>query len=192
MDATLSHASRRTFVEAGRSMRATTKAAFVLLVCLLSPAFARADFGVPYVTPSNPVAGQTVSGNIHQGGCDAIAGIPGYPQITRTDNAVRILFNAVRYTDPELCNLGFGTATYAVGAFAAGSYTLQVDVRYPDAGGDFVVETLGLVAFDVAGASAPLAAPASTAGGLLLMIGLIVLAALVAFRGRCISRTGLR
>lgn len=151
---------------------------------LLTSNIAHAVFGTPYITPDHPIAGQTISMNIYQGGCDAILGIPGYPQISQTGNAIRILFNGVRYTDPELCDLGFGTARYAVAAYPAGSYTLQVDLRYPNVGGDFVVETLGIVPFSVAAPAAPFSAPATTSGGLALLMSLLVLAALMAFRAR--------
>jgi hypothetical protein len=160
-------------------------APLLALFFALAPLIAHADFGIPYITPAHPAPGEPIFMNLYQGGCDAILGIPGYPQISQAGNAIRILFNGVRYTDPELCDLGFGTARYAVAAYPAGSYTLQVDLRYPNVGGEFVVETLGIVPFSVAAPAAPFSAPATTSGGLALLMGLLVLAALMAFRGRC-------
>jgi hypothetical protein len=62
---------------------------------------------------------------------------------------------------------------------------LQIDLRYANGGGDFVIETLGVVPFTVSGSVlAPVAAPASTMGGLAILTILMVLAALLAFRAR--------
>lgn len=136
---------------------------FLTLLMGLFSSSASAEFGIPYVTPEHPAAGETIYMNIYQGGCDGILGIPGYPQITQEGDAIRAVFNGVRYTDPELCTLTYGTATYAVGSYPSGLYTLQVDLRYPNAGGEFVIETLGVVSFTVEGVApppAPLATPA--------------------------------
>lgn len=119
----------------------------VWLVMLLSPE-ARAEFGMPYVTPAQPIAGETVSFNIYQGGCDGIAGTDP-PAVTQDEHHVYVLAQGVRYTNPELCTLTYGTATYPLGAYPAGDYTMQLDLRYPSIGGDFVIETLGVVNFRV-------------------------------------------
>lgn len=111
--------------------------------------------------------------------------MPGYPQITQNGNAIRILFNGVHYTDPEFCDFPVGTATYPVAAYLAGSYTLQVDLRYPNFAGDFVVETLGIVPFTVTGAATPpVSAPTLNGGGLLILV-----LALMGF-AVCAVRTG--
>jgi subtilisin family serine protease len=141
---------------------------------------AYAFFDPPYITPEHPVAGETVSVNIYGGECDSILGDPGYPQITQKGNAIRILFSGVRYTNSELCFIPVGTATYAVDAYPASSYTLQVDLRYFDVGGDPVIETLGVIPFTVTGGAAPpVSAPAlSRAGIAILVFGLVGFAVL--------------
>jgi hypothetical protein len=132
---------------------------------------AHAFLNAPYITPAAPTAGQTISVNIYGGVCDAIVGVPGYPQVTQNGNAIRILLFSVHYSDSEFCNLGVGTAVDAVGAYPPGSYTLQVDRRYSDFAGDYVVETLGIVSFTVTGQAAPpVSAPTLNGTGLLILI----------------------
>lgn len=60
-----------------------------------------------------------------------------------------MLAQGVRYTNPELCTLTYGVATYAIAAYPIGDYAMQLDLRYPTVGGDFVTETLGVVSFSV-------------------------------------------
>jgi hypothetical protein len=137
-----------------------------LLFTLYAP-HTQAFFDPPYITPASPIAGQTISVNIRGGVCDAILGLPGYPQISQQGNAIRILFFGARFTDPILCNLGVGTATFPVDAYPAGTYTLQVDLYYFDMNGDDAVDTLGIVPFTVAGAPSPaIAAPTLNTLGL--------------------------
>lgn len=122
-----------------------------VLACI---AFARTAYGFldpPYLTPALPVAGDTISVSIRGGICDGVGTIPGYPQITRQGNTIRIVLWGVSVTDPILCNIPIGTVTYAVGAYTPGSYTLQVDRNYQDDLGGIVTETLGVIPFAVVG-----------------------------------------
>jgi subtilase family protein len=130
-------------------------ASVLMLLVLLSARSAHAFIDPPYLTPEHPIAGETVSVNIREGICDAIIGLPGWPQITQDGNAIRILFWAVRNSDPILCNYSIGTGTYAVGSYVAGSYELQVDLRYFDDMGEVVEESLGVLPFAVAGGATP-------------------------------------
>jgi len=162
---------------------------FALLLALLFVLFAQtaqAFFGVPYVTPAEPVAGETISVNVYQGGhCDLIdnGGNPNYPQVSQQGNAITILLIGARETDPEWCIFGEGTSTHTVGAFPAGSYTLQVDLRYSSLEG-WVVETLGVVSFTVAGvpAAEPIAAPTLNVAGIGILTLTIVGASVWASR----------
>jgi len=149
----------------------------VVLLAVFSQS-ASAFFDPPYVSPSLPTASDVVSVNIRAGICDTLVGIPGYPQITRDDNSVRILLFAVRYEDSELCSLGVGTATYSIGTYSPGEYSVQVDIFYYDGGGNPRTETLGVVPFTIAG-DTPSAIPANGVGriGLLaLILGMLGLA----------------
>lgn len=119
----------------------------MLLVLLAQPV--RAFFDPPYITPAQPIAGETVSVNIRGGICDAIVGLPGYPQLTQQGNSIHILFFGVHYGDPEFCNLGAGTAVTSIGSYPPGAYELNVAFRYLGPGGSFVVEELGTIPFTV-------------------------------------------
>ncbi len=145
-----------------------------LVFSCLSPS-GHAEFGIPYITPDHPSPGETVYMNIFQGGCDGIVGADP-PQVTQTGSLIYVLAQGVRYTNPELCTLTYGIATYAIGAYPAGDYTMQLDLRYPTIGGDFVVETLGIVGFSVGGGPGP---PTAVAAPALDLVGLVSLAALL-------------
>jgi subtilisin family serine protease len=126
----------------------------------------------PILVPDHPVAGQTVSVSIRSGVCDTFADRDGYPQITQTGNAIRIVVPIHHIYESSLCQAAIGTKVYPVGVFPAGSYTLQVDQIYPAiTGGGDVVETLGTLAFDVTAA-----APGATAVPTLSQVGIAVLA----------------
>jgi hypothetical protein len=134
----------------------------------------------PYITPEHPMSGQQISVNIYGGVCDAIVGLPGYPQITAQENNIHILFFSVHYDDPEFCNLGTGTATIPLGSYSAGSYTLIVERRYMTVSGPWVQETLGVIPFTVSAAPSqpPIEAPTlSIVGlgvlGLALLVGML-------------------
>ena len=135
----------------------------VLVVALaMCAARASAFLDPPYITPVNPMAGEMISVNIYGGVCDAIIGLPGYPQITRQGNDIRILFFSVHYDNLELCNLGIGTAITSIGAFPTGSYTLEVERRYMTVFGTWHQETLGVIPFTVSGSQAQQPVEAST------------------------------
>jgi hypothetical protein len=131
----------------------------------------------PYLTPEHPTASDTVSVNIHGGVCDAIGSRPGYPMISQNGNQIRIVLWSISYHDSGLCNLPIGTTTIAVGAYPAGSYTLEVDRDYLNGAADLVSENFANIAFTVGGAGGapqPVAAPALGEGALaLLLLGLI-------------------
>jgi len=131
----------------------------------------------PYLTPEHPTAGDTVTLNIRGGVCDGIGSGHGYPMISQEGSHIRIVVWSVSYHDSELCNIPVGIATETIGAYAAGSYTLQVDRDYFNGGGELVSENLANIPFTVGGPSGvpePVAAPALDACGLaLLFLGFI-------------------
>lgn len=113
---------------------------------------AQAFFDPPYITPENPIAGDTVSVNIHGGQCDAIIEETGYPQITRAGDAIRLVVFGI--LDSYFCNYGVGTATFELGVYPAGAYTLQFDLLHSNwPFPDYSPETLGVVTFVVAPAA---------------------------------------
>lgn len=150
--------------------------AMVVAHLLLVPA-AHAYLDPVYITPVTPNAGQEIEINVGVGDCDTITSEPGYPQVTREGNQIRVLLFAVRYEDIELCFLPHGTATVPFGAFEAGDYQVTVDVFYADAHGVPQTDTMGVLPMSIAGISPPVSVPASTPVSLfVLAVGLIALA----------------
>ena len=137
---------------------------------------AQAFIDPPYITPTAPVAGETVSVDIGYGVCDLIGTVQ---SITQDGHAIRVLLSAVRYTDPFMCNFPpDDLGVYPVGAYPPGSYTLQVDIIYVGSTGQYVTETLAILPFTVAAAPAStVSAPINDHGALaLLMLALLGLA----------------
>jgi hypothetical protein len=154
-----------------------------LLPALFAPP-AWAFFDPPYITPAQPIAGEPISVNIRGGICDTIISLPGYPKITQEGTAITILFFGVRNFDPEGCYYAVGAAAFPVGSYLPGSYTLDVKLRYIGGTGIFLVDTLGVVPFTVAGGPAP---PAPVSAPTLGIPGLsLLLLALTGITTRCL------
>lgn len=145
--------------------------ALVLCVALFSTQ-ARAFFDQPWVTPASPITGDLVSVSIHGGECDALFSEPGYPQITQQGNAIRMLRFGQHWPEGSgdlLCSYPIGTATYPVGTYPSGNYTLTVDLAYVDFFGMPSILTIGVVPFTVAGPSVA-ATPAPTLSPACLLV----------------------
>jgi hypothetical protein len=147
---------------------------------------ARAFFDPPAITPATPRVGQVVSVSIREGICDAIVEHPGFPQITRQGNAIRILEYGHHWDDVDLCIYNVGTLTQPIGSFAEGSYTLTVDFVYPDILGPTTI-TLGTVPFDVSGVRTATPVPTLTAPGRLALLILLLGVAVCALRRSRVS-----
>jgi len=120
----------------------------LLLTCMAQTA--HAFFDPPWITPAAPRAGETVSVNIRGGVCDAIVERPGYPQITRDGNAIRILEYGNREDFQDFCIYGIGTLTVPIGGFPPGDYALTVDFIYLDGLAlEYRTITLGVIPFTV-------------------------------------------
>jgi len=158
------------------------KAMLMMLTGFAQPVQAFID--PPYLTPERPAAGETVSVNIRFGVCDAIGELPGagYPRITRNGNELRIVFWSTTNLDPILCNVPALTETYALGAFPAGTYTVQVDRDYFGDLGGLLAETLAVIPFTVVARAPPVSVP--TLGRFGSATLLVLLAGLVAWRGQ--------
>jgi len=103
---------------------------WLLLACVFFAQSAPAFFEEPYITPTNPHAGEQLTVNINQGVCDSVVGEPGYPQVTRDGSSVHVLLFAVRYDNPIFCIFPPNTATIAFGSLPAGSYSVTIDTFY--------------------------------------------------------------
>jgi hypothetical protein len=104
--------------------RALPRALAFVLVSLLAFATqsAYAFFDPPWITPTAPRAGEVVSVNIRNGICDAFFEWPGYPQLSRQGDAIRLLEYGQHWDTVELCVFEIGQLTEPVGAFPAGDY----------------------------------------------------------------------
>jgi hypothetical protein len=133
--------------------------AVVVLPAIISTS-AQAFFDPPWIVPAAPRVDEVVSVSIHGGVCDTIFFRPGYPQITRNGNSVRI----VEYGDhlipgDELCIYGVGTLAEPIGTFSPGEYTLTVDLVYDNYPFGYETITIGIVPFTVHGVTPAIPVP---------------------------------
>ncbi|MET0231649.1 MAG: hypothetical protein ABW186_12015 [Rhodanobacteraceae bacterium] len=146
-----------------------------LLVVLLALAAsdARAFFDPPWISPVAPRTGDVISASFRMGDCDARVEEPGFPQLTRTGNAIRLVVYGVHEDTDELCVYPAATGTESIGTLAAGSYTLAVDFLYDDYLLGPTVIDIGVVPFTVVGATVAAPVPAyDLAGELALLLAL--------------------
>ena len=146
----------------------------LLITLFADPAWAFLD--PPYITPASPTVGDEISVSIYGGECDLVdMGIDWPPPVTQEGSAITVLFTGIHEDDLEWCYYDVGTATYPVGTYPAGSYTLDVERRYMSFSGPWIQETLGTILFTVTGGapSPPKPASAPTLGiaglGMLLL-----------------------
>lgn len=155
----------------------------LLLTAIAGPA--QAFFDPPWVTPENPIDGETVSVNIRHGICDSILEEPGFPQVTQNGNAIRIVYYGIHYElGDELCIFGVGTVVDSIGVYPPGQYTLTVDLVYPDPIFNTpTIHPIGVVPFTVTGA-VPAATPVPASGKLTALALFASLLLAVAWRLR--------
>lgn len=138
---------------------------------------------LPVLLPANPLEGQPVSIIVRSGHCDALNGKITFVQ---EGTFVRVLVDGVR--SEAICGFPQIDHEFALGSFAAGNYTLQLDYRYytgldPT---DTVTETIGTIQFFVtpAGGGATVPIPSmDLAGRLGLALSLLAISA-IALRWR--------
>lgn len=146
-----------------------------LLLALFAP-HARAFLDPPYITPAHPSVGDAISVSIYGGQCDLVHdGVEWPPPVTQKGNEITILFRGIHETNPELCYYGVGTATYPVGSYPAGSYTLHVEWRYISFSGVWIHETIGVIPFTVTGENPPPARPVATPALGVAALGILML-----------------
>ena len=152
------------------------------------PAWAFLD--PPYITPADPAADDLISVSIYGGECDVVDdGITWPPPVTRQGSEITIHFTGIHEEDPEFCYYGIGTATYSVGTYPLGSYTLHVERRYGTFNG-WVTETLGVIPFTVTGTppAQPIPTPTLSVTGLESLLLMLVGAASIGLRHRARPR----
>jgi hypothetical protein len=123
---------------------------------------AYAFFDPPSITPEAPTTSDIVTVNIRGGACNAIAERPGYPQVTRNGNQIRVVEYGVRVYD-DWCIYPVGTYTMPIGKFVEGDYILTMDFVHDGYPFGLTTETLGVIPFTVSGAAQPIPAPSLTA-----------------------------
>jgi len=179
---------RHTYQKESAMQRKFMRSLIVLTFVSLSQ-LASAFVDPPTLSPANPMEGQTISVNIRAGQCDALGEVPGYPQITQTGNAIRILLHSIRVYDSEFCNVPILIRSFPVGVYPAGAYTVQVDRTYEvPLPPRTIVETLGILPFTVAGAPAPAVLPTTGFIGLLTLFATILFIAVPVLRRRQLHR----
>ena len=160
----------------------------LMLMFAFSVRTAHAFFDPPWITPAAPRAGETVSVNIRDGICDAFFFRPGYPQITRQGNAIRLLEYGHHWDTQDLCVYEVGHLVEPIGAFPPGDYTVTVDFAYDDALYGPTIITLAVVPFTVTGVTAIAPIPASSPPMLLALFLFVFSLALCELRTRRRSR----
>lgn len=140
----------------------------------------------PWITPSMPTSGETVSALLHMGICDAIVFRPGYPVLTRQGNQIRLVEYGNRAPTQDLCIYPAVTTTEPIGSFAPGDYVLTIDFTYDNYPFGFATTTLGVIPFTVR-STASTEVPTLTYLGatvLLLILGSVAIRRLRAARSR--------
>lgn len=128
-------------------MNRASSAFTLLILSLLACSVARAFVDPPVLVPFDPVVGQPVSVSITAGACDLFSADA--PTITRSGNDIYLVAQSGHVDDLEFCTYPTLTTTYLVGAFAPGTYTVQVDRQYVGNNG-LETESLGTLIFAIA------------------------------------------
>lgn len=137
-----------------------------------------AFFDPPWITPKNPIDGETVSVNIRGGICDGIVQEAGYPQITQDGNAIHLVEYGHHYEEgSDLCIFPPGTLVEPIGQYPAGNYTLTVDMVYRHPVFGPTILNIGVVSFAVTAPPESTPVPAITAFGAVALGTLLVTAA---------------
>lgn len=149
----------------------------LVLVFLMATGTASAFIDPPVLIPSSPVAGELITVSIHHGYCDAFV-VPPYPQITQVGNDIHLLLATLHFDDPLWCQTPPSvTATFPIGSFPPGDYTLHVERFYDSAVPAPVYETLANFEFTVRGQESVALPAVGAIGSLLLIVGILAVVA---------------
>ena len=159
------------------------------VVLALAARDAQAFFDPPWIKPVAPRAGEPVFLNVRGGTCDVFVERPGYPQVSRYGNDIRIVEYGNRKTFDDFCIYGIWTVIEPIGAFSPGSYTLTVDFTYENYPFGYETLTLGVVPFTVVGTTSASPVPVDSwlwkFVSLMLISGVAVRALRVRRQTRC-------
>lgn len=145
-------------------------AGLVFLAFAMFASAVQAFITLDAIVPASPMPGEPVAMRVSAGICDSIIEADGFPQITQTENAIRILLATTFTEDIILCNSEPGTVEIPFGAFPSGNYTLQLDRQYIDFFGATIIENVGTATFVVRGTTGPVPLYAFDLGSLLVLV----------------------
>lgn len=154
----------------------------VALLLATMPPGARAPFDPPWIAPTAPKAGEVVSVNMRMGICDARVEHPGYPQITRQGNAIRLLVYGHHWDTQDLCVYPIAQGAESIGAFPPGDYAVTVEFVYDDYPLGLSIITLGVVPFAVTGST-----PAAPVSAVTCFGGFALFALITGIAGRALQ-----
>ena len=159
---------------------------FLCAASFIAPAHAQSIVDTPILVPANPVAGQQIYVEVHPTPC-VLYFNDTPPLVTRDGNAITMFQEAYVSPDPDFCIYPSGSLDLPLGSFAAGSYTVQVDVHYETLLNGPVTQTLGILPLIV---SAPEAIPLLSIWSAAVLIVLLLLLGVRTHRGitECCSR----
>jgi len=149
--------------------------------CATRTMFAQTIVDTPVLNPTAPVAGQAVNVELHGNPCVLYIYSPVESGVvTRNGNAITLTVQAIVSPDLDFCIYPTFTVAYPIGAYAPGSYTVQVDAQYDEFLGGTITQTLGTLPFVVA---APRPVPALN-GLMLVLLTLLIGVAVWMLAGR--------
>jgi len=140
------------------------------LVGLFLPILVQASVSPLRIFPAEPMAGQAVSVQLQAQGCDAVVQEPGYPRFRIDGSTIRLLVQTIHAVDPAACIYDPpARATFDLGSYPEGTYTLQVERHYDMRMGLQVIQNFGSQTFTARAGTPPWRAPEVTVPALGLM-----------------------
>lgn len=149
----------------------------ILVILVMGTTNAHAFVQIVGLVPANPQANEDVFLVVQEGVCDDV--FAGGMDIAQQGDFILVTIEGVRSFG--ICGNPVSDTTFAIGRFAPGSYTLQLNFHYnADFPSDSGTETMGTIQFEVAPSSGGVATavPSLNMAG---KIGLLVVLALICF-----------
>ncbi len=135
-----------------------TKARFLFVLFALSMAGTlHAYVNTPILVPATPEAGESVSIRIVVGDCDQLIEFPGYPTLVQNGNNIHLTVFSYNNENqsPGSCGHPEVSASYVIGSYPHGNYTVTVDRVYPTFALGNITETLVVLPMVVGGGNPP-------------------------------------
>ena len=167
--------------------RAFARIASVLFALCFS-SMANAYVNPPIFTPEQPAAGELVSMAVTFGDCDIYGEYPldptAFPRVERNGNTIRVTLYGYQYDDLILCTMPETTRVIQLGAYEAGTYTVQL-VRTHETEVGFVYSDI-LQSVIAVGAGVSEATPLPAVGSMAIIVLIVILGVLgLRARAKC-------